>query len=43
MLVRSLVVPILIIVFQFVVNPRLLAGAASDPRHAAALAFGVGA
>lgn len=42
-LVQTTVVPAFIIAWQFIANPGLLDAAKDDPRHAAAMAFGVGA
>jgi len=41
--VQTLVVPVLILGFQLVINPKLLSSATHDVRHASAFAFGVGA
>jgi hypothetical protein len=42
-LAQSLIVPLAMVGFQFLVDPLILEGATGDGRHAAALAFGVGA
>ncbi len=42
-LVQTLVVPVLIVGFNLVMNPSLRKGLGGDPRHAATLAFSVGA
>ena len=42
-LVQTVVVPVLMVAFQLFVDPVILEGAEGDCRHAAALAFGVGA
>jgi membrane protease YdiL (CAAX protease family) len=42
-LAQTVVVPMLMVVFQLFVDPMILEGAEGDCRHAAALAFGVGA
>lgn len=41
--VQTIIMPVLIIGFQIIVNPTLLAQASKNPRHAAMLAFGIGA
>ena len=43
LLVQTLVLPLLVIGFQILINPRLWSGAVASPAAAAALAFGVGA
>ena len=42
-LAQTVVVPMLMVVFQLLVDPMILEGAEGDCRHAAALAFGIGA
>jgi hypothetical protein len=42
-LAQTLIVPLAMVGFQFLIDPLILEGAAGDGRHAAALAFGVGA
>ena len=43
LMVQTLVIPLLVIGFQVLINPRLWSGAVASPSAAAALAFGVGA
>jgi membrane protease YdiL (CAAX protease family) len=43
LMVQTLVIPLVVIGFQIVINPRLWTGAVGSPAAAAALAFGVGA
>jgi ABC-2 type transport system permease protein len=42
-LVTTLVVPVILFAFQLVLNPALIRGVTGDFRHAATLAFGLGA
>ncbi len=39
---QTLILPLVLIAFQILINPKLFTAAASDFRHAAAIAFGVG-